>query len=281
MRLSYSGAMVGPMKTNRTWLATTLAIVVVLTALALRYQRAWALVIGAAILIPLERRFRRHDYAVLRPGVRTDVYHFLFTQILEIGCLLAGAGAAYVLLRPYAIEPAVAAVASLPFVATALLTLLLFQVGFYWQHRLSHEVGFLWRFHSVHHSSERLDWLAATHLHPVEGFVAGLVIGPAFVLLDLQPATIALLSAVESLWAVVNHANVNGRLRWMDRVWQNPEYHHWHHSNEPDARNHNYGLPILDTLFGTYFMPDSRRPAEYGIEAAMPEGYLAQLASPF
>ena len=38
----------------------------------------------------------------------------------------------------------------------------------YWGHRLQHRVGWLWRFHSIHHSAEHLDWLAAHREHPLD-----------------------------------------------------------------------------------------------------------------
>ena len=33
----------------------------------------------------------------------------------------------------------------------------------------------LWRLHRVHHSSERMDWLAAAHLHPFDGSIGRLL----------------------------------------------------------------------------------------------------------
>ena len=30
----------------------------------------------------------------------------------------------------------------------------------YWGHRLAHRLPFLWRFHKVHHTAVKLDWLA-------------------------------------------------------------------------------------------------------------------------
>ena len=41
-------------------------------------------------------------------------------------------------------------------------------IGYYWGHRLSHEVPFLWRFHAVHHSAEYMDWMAGSRLHLFE-----------------------------------------------------------------------------------------------------------------
>jgi sterol desaturase/sphingolipid hydroxylase (fatty acid hydroxylase superfamily) len=47
-------------------------------------------------------------------------------------------------------------------------TLLALDLVLYAIHRLKHRGGFLWRIHSVHHSSEQLDWLAAARAHPLD-----------------------------------------------------------------------------------------------------------------
>jgi sterol desaturase/sphingolipid hydroxylase (fatty acid hydroxylase superfamily) len=149
------------------------------------------------------------------------------------------------------------------------LALAIFEVGGYWYHRWSHEVPFLWRFHAVHHSSENLDWISAARLHPFEGFFAGLVIGPPLVLLGFQPVTVPIVTTALTLWAILLHAN----LRW---------YHHWHHSNHPEAWNHNYSglFPPLDRIFGTYYQPVHRRPETYGTDDHIPDGWWAQLIHP-
>lgn len=52
-----------------------------------------------------------------------------------------------------------AAVAAQPWWLQAIEVVVLSDLCVYWGHRLQHKVGFLWRFHSIHHSSEHLDWL--------------------------------------------------------------------------------------------------------------------------
>ena len=46
--------------------------------------------------------------------------------------------------------------------------MLLSDLCVYWGHRLQHNNAFLWRFHSIHHSAEHLDWLAAHREHPID-----------------------------------------------------------------------------------------------------------------
>lgn len=269
-----------PRSSRGRW-ATVAVITIVVVGLAVGYGAAWGLVIGFAVAWPLERVFRRHEQPVRRPGLRTDVVHFLFTHLLQGAALLAAAAVCWVPLHLAVIPASRDWLAARPPAVVALLALLLFEVGAYAQHRAAHAWAWLWRFHAVHHSSEHLDWLAASRLHPVEGFVGGFFLAPAVIVLGFPVASLGLFTSFTTVWAILIHANVDWRLRGLDRIFPTPEYHHWHHSNEPDARDRNFGLPLLDLLFGTWFMPAERRPARYGIDGAMPDGWFAQLAHPF
>jgi hypothetical protein len=79
------------------------------------------------------------------------------------------------------------------------------------------------------------------------------------------------------------HANVRWRWRPLHRIVITPEFHHWHHANEADARNTNYSvfLPLWDIVFGTYSMPNSKRPLRYGVSDPMPTTMLGQFHYPF
>lgn len=53
----------------------------------------------------------------------------------------------------------------------------------YWIHRSYHEVPLLWKFHAVHHSAEKMDWLAGSRLHIFEMIITRSFILIAVVLL--------------------------------------------------------------------------------------------------
>ncbi|MGH7400698.1 MAG: sterol desaturase family protein, partial [Candidatus Rokuibacteriota bacterium] len=152
----------------------------------------------------------------------------------------------------------------------------------YGVHRLFHHVPWLWRFHAVHHSSRRMDWLAGSRLHLVDIVVTrGLSFVPLYVAGFAPPAVFAYVLFV-SFQAVLIHANVSwrfGPLRW---VLATPQYHHWHHAVEPVDVNFAVHLPVIDRVFGTQYLPQDRWPAEYGMAGApVPGGYWAQLVYPF
>ena len=67
------------------------------------------------------------------------------------------------------------------------------------------------------------------------------------------------------------------------KVISSPQFHHWHHTNDPHARDRNFAglFPWIDALFGTLHLPDREWPATYGVDDPIPSGYLRQLASPF
>jgi sterol desaturase/sphingolipid hydroxylase (fatty acid hydroxylase superfamily) len=264
-------------------LTSTAALVVLVAVLSLvGFGGARGVVFGFVLLTPFELLFGRHRQPVRRPGLRADVLHLMFTGLLQGVATVAGVGLVYLALNWFTIQPTQELIGAQPALVQFLLAFAVFEFFGYWYHRWSHEVPFLWRFHAVHHSSEHLDWISAGRLHPMEGFFAGLVIGPPLVLLGFGIVTVPLVSLVLTVYAVLLHANIRWRLAFLDGIIGTPEYHHWHHSNHPAAWNHNYSgfLPPLDRLFGTYYQPTHRRPETYGINEPMPDGWWAQIVHP-
>jgi sterol desaturase/sphingolipid hydroxylase (fatty acid hydroxylase superfamily) len=139
----------------------------------------------------------------------------------------------------------------------------------------------LWRFHAVHHSIEQMDWVAAARLHPVDqAFTQVFTVMPLF-LLGYSGVSIAGLTVAVALLAVFQHANVRLRFPFLRWVVSTPEWHHWHHARDAEARDRNFGLPIVDLVFGTAHLPRDRRPLAFGTsDPVPPTGYLRQLAHP-
>jgi sterol desaturase/sphingolipid hydroxylase (fatty acid hydroxylase superfamily) len=237
------------------------------------------------LIVPFEKMYpRRKGQRLRRPMVGTDLSFALLGPLLNVAGIIALiliGGLSLFWLPGIAFRPLVGMlpVAALPFVG-----FLLFDFVSYWTHRFAHEVPFMWRFHSVHHSPEHMDWISGFRVHPFDG----VVIAPAFFFL-LGAGFEAELAGVFAIFQVILglffHANVRVRWRALDRLVANPEFHHWHHSSEPDAVGHNYGaaLPWWDLVFGTFFMPQrraGRRPARYGVSEPLPHNLMGQLTYP-
>jgi sterol desaturase/sphingolipid hydroxylase (fatty acid hydroxylase superfamily) len=208
---------------------------------------------------PLERAFpaRRDQKFFGRPEWWTDLCFFLGQYLLWGGLVLE-------VLNYFAggidlLVPATfrAGVARQPWWLQAVEVILLSDFCVYWGHRLQHRVGFLWRFHCIHHSAEHLDWLAAHREHPVDTiYTMGLINLPAFALgFPLQ--TLTALIAFRGIWAIYIHSNVRLPVPRPLRVLIGaPELHHWHHDRDRDAGNYANISPLMDILFGTYRCPD-------------------------
>ena len=168
----------------------------------------------------------------------------------------------------------------LPLALQALAAIVLGDFAMYWGHRLQHRSDLLWRFHSVHHTSETLDWVAAHREHPLDGLYTQALMNLPAILLGLSIEAVLGLVAFRSIWAILIHANVRLPLGPFALLLGSPQLHHWHHAKGRDVGNYGNLAPWLDVLFGTHFMPP-RPPDSIGLAEPSPRGYVALLLSPF
>ncbi len=231
------------------------------------------------LFVPLEKLFALRKQKVFRRGLFTDLTHILvngFFSTIGAIVLMVVMALPLIWLRGFDL------VGYLPaWGAIALGGALLF-VGNYWGHRLTHTVPFLWRFHAVHHSIEQMDWVASGRLHPVDqSFTQAFTILPLF-LLGYGGSIFAGVAVFFTLLALFIHSNVRLRFPGLRWVINTPEWHHWHHAIDDEARDKNFGLPVIDKIFGTAYLPKGRRPTGFGTHDPVPqEGYLQHLAYPF
>jgi sterol desaturase/sphingolipid hydroxylase (fatty acid hydroxylase superfamily) len=234
------------------------------------------------VFVPLERLFALRKQKIFRRHFGRDLLHFLVNKLLiQLGLFLV-LGLLVRLLERLVSAEFQARVAAQPGWVQLLEAVLIADLGGYLGHRLNHRIPWLWRFHAIHHSIEEMDWLAAARLHPVDQIVTRtLAIVPLY-LLGFSKETFGAYLGLATLWAIFIHANVRFRFGFLKYLFATPEYHHWHHSAEPEARDKNFSgqLPLLDLLFGSFYLPE-RRPQHYGIEEPVPAGYLKQLLHPF
>jgi sterol desaturase/sphingolipid hydroxylase (fatty acid hydroxylase superfamily) len=248
-----------------------------LAGTALTFACLW-IVYGA-----LERSFpARRRRSFREPDVLTDTCFFL-GQYLVWSTLavafLAGAHGILGSMTPLALK---SATHSAPQWIVATVAVILGDFLVYWFHRACHRLDFLWRFHAVHHSSERLDWLAAHREHPVDGILTQLAQNLPAMLLGVPFEILAVLVAFRGAWAILIHSNVRLPLGPLRVLFGAPELHHFHHARL-ERTAHNFGnlAPWLDVVFGTYHRPAAHETYPLGLREAWPKGYLAQLAEPF
>ena len=252
-------------------------------ALAVRRGLFFGVVVLAAVFVPMERLLALHPQRVLRRGWATDVVHLVVDNLLSFAGIVVAVVVVGLAARAAVPSFVHEAIAGQPGWLQFSEAFLISELAGYAAHRAAHRVGFLWRFHKVHHAIDELDWLAAGHLHPIDqAFHRSCIVLPLFAL-GFSRATFGAFLVVTTVQAIFIHANVRlrfGALRWLIAT---PQFHHWHHALDPDARDSNFAgeLPVIDWLFGTLHLPADRWPDGYGIDETQPDGYLRQLAWPF
>ena len=84
-------------------------------------------------------------------------------------------------------------------------------------------------------------------------------------ILGLDPLMIAVAGVISTLWGVVGHTQIIGKLGPLEWLFNTPSHHRVHHGSNPEYIDKNYGnlLIIWDRLFGT-FQPEES-PVNYGL----------------
>jgi sterol desaturase/sphingolipid hydroxylase (fatty acid hydroxylase superfamily) len=239
------------------------------------------------IFVPLERLFALHPQKILRKGIGADLGYFFISTLLPAAVLSAPIGLLAWAIHRVIPEGFLAITASWPIWLKAVAALIVSEIGYYWAHRLSHEIPFLWRFHSIHHSAEEVDFLVNTRAHPVDlvfsrfcalvpVYVLGLG-GPKIAGGTLVPVLAILITTT---WGFFIHANLRWRFGPLEWLVSTPAFHHWHHTlSGPINRNYSSTLPWLDRLFGTHYLP-KEWPTAYGTEEKLPDSLADQLFYP-
>lgn len=246
---------------------------------------AWLVLLSLA-LVPLERWLAVRPAHLPARRLAQDVGLYFFNSIFPttvLGVLFGLIAAAGQTILPAAL-PAV--LGGLPPAAKLPLAFVIAEIGFYWGHRLSHRLPWLWRFHAVHHAPEHLYFLVNTHAHPVDMIVTrmfGLLplyvlgLGGASAADSGTPAAVILLGTA---WGFFIHSNVRVRLPVIESLVTTPAFHHWHHTSvKPLDRNFASTLPVLDRLFGTHHLP-AEWPRAYGLAGSRPNGDGRQREAP-
>jgi len=243
------------------------------------------LLVLALIFVPLERALpHRRDQEVFRPEWTTDGVHFLVSHLVVQAFSWASLFPSRMLRDALLPASDFALLGWLPLPAQFLAVLVLADLTQYWIHRAFHRLSFLWRLHAVHHSSTAMDWLAGSRMHPLDALATRAGVMTVLVLVGASPSAVALYLAFVSFHAVFIHANFGAGLKRLEPFLATPRFHHFHHAAEAEAIDKNFAvhLPVLDRIFGTHFLPETRWPQGYGVSnAQVARTYLAQILGPF
>ena len=152
----------------------------------------------------------------------------------------------------------------IPLWAMWLMTFILIDLVFYIYHRLSHRVRFLWTIHMSHHSSEEMNF-AVSMRQAWLGPISKIPFFIALPILGLDPTIIVVAGVISTLWGVVGHTQLIGKLGLLEWIFNTPSHHRVHHGANAEYIDKNYGnlLIIWDRMFGT-FEPEKAK-VKYGL----------------
>jgi len=122
-------------------------------------------------------------------------------------------------------------------------------------HYADHRLGFLWRFHALHHSQEELSVLTSFRAHPLmhtTGFV--LATFPVVALMPARPIAPVLITIYVCI-GTLQHANIRWTFGPVGRVIVSPAYHRLHHARDNQGVNLGVVFSVWDMLAGRARFP--------------------------
>lgn len=154
------------------------------------------------------------------------------------------------------------------------------ELCYYWYHRASHRIRWMWATHAVHHSATHFNLSAAVRL----GWTGPLTFAYLFFLplavLGFHPVAIAGVMLVGLLYQFFLHTSLDIDLGPLEYVLNTPRHHRVHHASNDACLDRNYGsmLIIYDRLFGTFAEAPRGERLRFGLKGRAPSFNPLQIA---
>lgn len=228
---------------------------------ALSRSPVWLIVVLALVLVELVWRLRSgHGYdrrtALTTLGLVAGNIPAAILNGLVIGALYAGAWA----IAPVHLPLNDWRVWAVGFVAV--------EFSYYWFHRASHRVRWMWASHAVHHSAEQMTLLSSLRLGWTNLLSGGWLFHVPLILAGFDPRMVVLLLAFDLRYQFFLHTEAKVPLGPLEWVLNSPSHHRVHHGRNQAYLDCNYGgvLILFDRMFGTFRPERADEPVEYGLK---------------
>jgi len=172
---------------------------------------------------------------------------------------------------------------ALPIWAQAAIIFIVSDIILYWTHRGFHTKNF-WPFHAIHHSSKHVDWHSTYRFHPINTWLTFTLVDSIMLFVGFSLEAVTLMNVFNMLYSAMVHANLNWTFGPFKYCFSSPVFHRWHHTAQAEGMDKNFAptFPLLDIVFGTFYMPEGRVPEHYGVPGAnIPESFWGQMVYPF
>ncbi len=149
---------------------------------------------------------------------------------------------------------------------TWVLATVVYDLCYYWLHRMGHERTLLWAAHVAHHQSE--DYNLTTALRQTStGFLLGWIFYIPMFVLGIPAAVVVTVGSINLIYQFWVHTQHVPKLGWYERIFVTPSNHRVHHAQNDIYLDRNYGglFIIWDRLFGTFQEELEEEPVVFGI----------------
>jgi sterol desaturase/sphingolipid hydroxylase (fatty acid hydroxylase superfamily) len=138
---------------------------------------------------------------------------------------------------------------------------------YYWHHRASHRIRWMWATHAVHHSATRLNLTAAIRLGWTGSISGNFLFFALLAWIGFHPVAIIAMLGVNLLYQFFIHTELVPRLGPLEWVLNTPAHHRVHHASNATCLDKNFGgmLIIFDRLFGTFAEKPADESLRYGL----------------
>lgn len=141
------------------------------------------------------------------------------------------------------------------------------EFAYYWMHRASHKVRWLWASHVVHHTPEHMHLASAFRLGGTDVLSGSWLFFTPLYFLGLNPLAVGGMLAMNLFYQFWLHTDLVGRLGPIEWLFNTPSHHRVHHASNQEYLDRNYGgiLIIWDRLFGTFVAERPGAQISYGL----------------
>lgn len=130
---------------------------------------------------------------------------------------------------------------------------ILVDLGYYWFHRASHEVSFIWGSHIAHHQSEEYNLTVALRQGTFENIFSSVFYLP-LAIIGFNPIMFIACHQVNTIYQFWVHTRHVKKIGFLEKIINTPSHHRVHHGKNPIYIDKNYSgvFIIWDKIFGTY-----------------------------
>ncbi len=113
--------------------------------------------------------------------------------------------------------------------------------SFYWFHRLSHKIRFLWASHKVHHSSEKFTLSSGLRVPWTSDLTGNFLFWAWMPLIGIEPYMVIFMKSANVVYQFWMHTETIGKLpKWFELLFNTPSHHRVHHGSDVEYLDKNH-----------------------------------------